>query len=144
MTYIPRVAGVSDRVAGEMDHRLNPAMVSRKLQVVSFCKQYLARWGKSPSYGEIAAAMGIERDHAGKIVKRAIGEGLLHRATGTQRALTDPDASSARLSAAEAHALVLRLHANGYGVSATDMIGTVSTSCPLPILPLLRQKPDIN
>ncbi|GAA3254658.1 hypothetical protein GCM10020258_12540 [Sphingomonas yabuuchiae] len=41
--------------------RLQPAMVSRRLLVLTFIRAYVDRWGGSPSIGEIAQGIGASR-----------------------------------------------------------------------------------
>ena len=62
--------------------RLTPAMVSRRLQVLDFVRRYIARWGGSPSYGEIAAACGISRNRAHKLVRALVHHGLIGKVPG--------------------------------------------------------------
>jgi hypothetical protein len=127
------------------DYRLSPAMSSRKLQVVSFVHQYIARWGRWPSYGEIGGAMGIERSTARDAVRRAVRDKLLHREKGSRRGVPPPaPAMPARLSADEAAEVIALLH--DAGVVLLDPGGDPDrpTFCPLPISPPFRHLPDIS
>ena len=60
-------AGVNKSMVAQ--YRRSPSMVSTKLQVLDFAKAYFLRWGSSPSYGEIAGAVGIGRSRARDMVR---------------------------------------------------------------------------
>ena len=70
----------------ENEYRLTPAMASRKLQVVSVVLRYRERWGQSPSYRQIGAAMDIDKSTVRDAVGRAIRDRLLQR-SGPRREL---------------------------------------------------------
>jgi biotin operon repressor len=72
------------------DLRLTPAMASLRLLVLRFVRQYLTSWSASPSYGEIAAALGTNRTRVRKAVKSLSVDGLLLRTPGP-RGLILPD-----------------------------------------------------
>lgn len=118
----------------EAEYRLTPGMTSRRLQVVSFVLQYIRRWGESPSYGEIAGALGIERSTARDCVRRAVAKGQLVREPGGRRALRPPTEAIAvppRIDPDHAAELLQRLRAEGYIVDGRVDPGT-RTNCPLP------------
>jgi len=69
--------------------RLMPAMASRKLLVLAFVREYIARWQGSPSYGEIAAGVGISRSRAKQLVDSLVRQRKLLRRPGT-RGITLP------------------------------------------------------
>lgn len=62
--------------------RLRPEMASLRLLVLDFVRQYFARWGHSPSYGEIAHGLGCDRDRVRQAVKRMVKAGQLLRRPG--------------------------------------------------------------
>jgi DNA-binding MarR family transcriptional regulator len=62
--------------------RLKPEMTSRRLLVLAFVRDYLARWGSSPSYGEIANGLGISPTRARQLVKALVASGQLLRRPG--------------------------------------------------------------
>lgn len=70
--------------------RLRPEMASRKLLVLDFVRDYIARWHASPSYGEIAAGVGISATRAKQLVKALAREGQLLRKPGP-RGLSLPE-----------------------------------------------------
>ena len=65
-------------------------MASLRLLVLAFVREYFARWGASPSYSEIAAGLGTNRERVRKAVKRLVAGGLLLRTPGP-RGLALPD-----------------------------------------------------
>lgn len=121
-------------------YRLTPAMASRKLQVVSFVRQYIARWGAWPSYGEIGGAMGIHKDTARDAVRRAVRDGLLDRTPGARK----PRVAPARLSAIEAVGILDQLRAAGFTIQEPSPDPDAPTFCPLPLSPPFRHLPDIE
>lgn len=70
--------------------RLTPGMVSRRLLVLAFVRSYIEQWGASPSYGEIAAGVGVNRARAYQLVRKLVSSGQLLRRPGP-RGLTLPD-----------------------------------------------------
>ncbi len=125
-------------------YRLTPGMNSRKLQVVSFVKQYISRWGQWPSYGEIAGAMGITSSTARDAVKRAVRDGLLHREPGSRKGVVKTPNMTPRLSATEVAEMLERLRAAGVIVINTTASSPAPTFYPLPISPPFRHLPDIE
>lgn len=82
------VQGVDDR--GDPALRLSPEMASFRALVLDFVRGYIARWGQSPSYGEIAAGTGSNRTRVKRAVVSLVKAGLLVRTPGT-RGLSLPD-----------------------------------------------------
>lgn len=70
--------------------RLSPEMASFRALVLAFVRDYLTRWGQSPSYGEIAAGTGSNPTRAKRAVRSLAKAGLLIRTPGT-RGLALPD-----------------------------------------------------
>lgn len=136
------VASPTRRVISDLqrEYRLTPAMASRKLQVVSFVQQYIARWGSWPSYGEIAGAMGIHRDTARDAVRRAVRDKLLDREPGSRKPRVDPP----RLTATEAVGILDQLRAAGFIIQGPTPSPDTPTFCPLPLSPPFRHLPDIE
>lgn len=64
--------------------RLQPAMVSRKLLVLSFIRAYIARWGGSPSISEIAEGTGSSRDIVKHALRMLTAEKLILRRKGAR------------------------------------------------------------
>ena len=62
--------------------RLRPAMVSLRLQVLDFVHEYIERWRNSPSLGEIAAAVNVDRTRAYRAVCNLANSGLLIKVPG--------------------------------------------------------------
>lgn len=115
-------------------YRLTPTMRSRKLQVVRFVEDYVARWGQWPSYREIGEAMGIERLTARDAVKRAVRDGLLQRAPGSRRG----QPIAARLIDPTPAVLLHDLGSAGVIVMETTERGGEPTFCALPVSPPFR------
>lgn len=114
-------------------------MASRKLQVLDFAKRYVTRWGRSPSYGEIAGELGIGRERVKQHVRRLVDEGLIVRETGTRRGISFPDLAG---HISEADALQVLKDA-GYGV----LLQAAFPPCTfptLPPLPELEHIPDLE
>lgn len=124
------------------EYRLTPGMTSRKLQVVSFVKQYISRWGQWPSYGEIGGAMGIHSSTARDAVKRAVKDGLLHREPGSRKGVARAANSRSRLRPEEAAEMIERLREAGVVVMDTKPSSATPTFYPLPISPPFRHLPD--
>lgn len=128
----------------ENEYRLTPAMRSRKLQVVSFVKQYIERWGQWPSYGEIASAMGIERSTARDAVRRAVRDNLLQRESGSRRGVAVVAGETPRLSPEDAAQMLARLREAGVIVMDPEADPNAPLFYPLPISPPFRHLPDIE
>lgn len=62
--------------------RLRPSMVSLRLLVLDFVHEYIAQWRNSPSLGEIAAAVGVDRKQAHRAVVNLADSGLLIKIPG--------------------------------------------------------------
>jgi Mn-dependent DtxR family transcriptional regulator len=56
--------------------RLSPEMASFRLLVLACVREYIEANHDSPSYGEIAAALGSNRTRVRKAVKQLAAEGL--------------------------------------------------------------------
>nr|WP_274705266.1 hypothetical protein [Sphingomonas sp. H160509] len=119
-------------------------MTSRKLQVVSFVKQYISRWGQWPSYGEIGGAMGIHSSTARDAVRRAVKDGMLYREPGSRKGVARASDTPARLCPNEAAEMIERLREAGVIVMETKPSSTTPTFYPLPISPPFRHLPDIE
>ena len=116
-------------------YRLTPTQASRKQAAMAFIREALATRG-SPSYGEIAAALDIDRDRARDIVRSLVREGRIVRAPGAQRGISLPDH---QVSVADA---IAALRAQGWAVDQdAERLGelpvTIPTNPPLPVLPAL-------
>lgn len=57
-------------------------MTSRRLLVLAFVRDYLTRWGESPSHGEIASGLGISPTRVRQLVKALVASGQLLRRPG--------------------------------------------------------------
>lgn len=72
------------------EYRLTSTMVSSKLLVLGFVRNYITAHHASPSYGEIEAGTGIMRQQVWRIVRKLVQEGKLTKARG-ERGLGLPD-----------------------------------------------------
>lgn len=77
--------------------QLLPEMGSRRLQVLAFIRDYLARWGQAPSQGEIANALQITRTTAHRALRSLAADGLIRR-TGQPRGILLPSAEHEALA----------------------------------------------
>ncbi|APX64579.1 hypothetical protein AV944_00505 [Sphingomonas sp. LK11] len=100
--------------------RLQPAMVSRKLLVLTFIRAYVHRWNGSPSIAEIAQGIGASRTRVQAALRALEQEEKIIRRPGA-RGIMLPD----RLQEA-----VRDLRAAGFVVDEDIVRG------PFPILPL--------
>lgn len=73
--------------------RLSATMASQRLLVLDFVRKYIARWGYSPSHGEIGAGLDIDRSRVRRAIRSLSADGLLIRTPGT-RGLAIPDAEA--------------------------------------------------
>lgn len=115
-------------------------MASRKLQVLDFAKAYFVRWGRSPSYGEIANGLSVSRDTVKKHVATLTREGVIRREAGDRRGMTFPELEG-RVSIDEA-ARVLSLA--GWKVNTSEQAISITpalTFPPLPRVPELGHTP---
>lgn len=108
--------------------RLVPEAASLRLRVLAFVRDYFAQWNGSPSYGEIAAGLGTNRDRVRKSVKRLAADGLLLRGSAP-RSLALPDSTEAA---------VRRLEAAGWAIDPNRRTATLR---PLPDAPELDYFP---
>lgn len=86
---MPPVGDPSSDASGSTG-RLSPEMASFRALVLAFVRDYLTRWGQSPSYGEIAAGTNSNRTRVKRAVVSLERAGLLLRSPGT-RGLALPD-----------------------------------------------------
>lgn len=111
--------------------RLTPLMASRKLQALGFIKRYIADHGGSPSYDEIAEALGTNKARVRAIVRVLADEGKLFRLPGARRGITLPgDIESA----------IRLLRASGMRVDSDVFVPVTNTT--LPRVPPLKHIPD--
>ena len=100
--------------------RLSATMASQRLLVLDFVRNYFARWHGSPSLGEIANALQIDRMKVKRAIRSLAADGMLHHKPGP-RGLALPDA--------EAEAL-RQLRAIGWIID--EQVGHVTKSTLLP------------
>ncbi len=68
-------------------------MASQRLLVLDFVRRYIARWGFSPSQGEIAAGLDVHRDRVRRAVRSLVRDGMLLRGAAS-RGLALPGAEA--------------------------------------------------
>lgn len=100
--------------------RLSATMASQRLLVLDFVRDYIDRWGGSPSLGEIGAALNIDRMRVKRAIRSLAADGMLRRTPGP-RGLALPDA--------EADAL-RQLRALGWTINPTEEVVTKATLLP--------------
>lgn len=124
-------------------------MRSRKLQALDFIKGFFARWGSSPSLGEIAAELGVSNKRAHELVGQLADEGLIRRRKGKHRGL-ELVGGKGPMSQADA---LLQLRECGWVVDndAKTVAPTLPegafpplTNMGLPMLPELDHDPDLD
>lgn len=94
-------ASEGDPQGGAAALRLAPDIASTRLLVLRFVRDYIRRWGASPSYGEISAGVNAHRSRVRRAVKRLAADGLLLRRPGG-RGLSLPDDRASALRVLEA------------------------------------------
>lgn len=67
--------------------RLSPTMSSRKLIALDFIKRYFARWGHSPTLGEIGAALDVSPKRAHDLVHQLATEKMIEHVAGKARGI---------------------------------------------------------
>lgn len=67
--------------------RLTPEMRSRKLQAHDFIKRYFARWGHSPTLGELSSHLGVSRKRAYDLVHQLSEEQQIEVVAGRTRGI---------------------------------------------------------
>lgn len=125
----------------DLPFRLTPAMASRKLQALDFITRYLARWGGSPSYDEIAAELGVGKTRARALVRQLQRDGAIARVSGQRRGIELVQGSD-RASLAGA---ILELRRRGFRVDEDILsLSPPCTNAPLPVPIALDHIPDIE
>lgn len=121
---------------------LSPTMASRKLQLLAYAKRYMAMYGRSPSYGEMAAELGITRNHAKRLVIQLECDGDMLRRAGARRGISFPAAGD---NVSEGDAL-LKLRELGYDVALHIVFkpGEPGTNFTLPLIAELDHIPDVD
>lgn len=117
----------------------SPIGVGRKDQVLGFIRDYLLTRGSSPSMPQIATHFGFSRQRAKAIVDMLVADKLIHRAPGSQRAISVPGLQREQLIAA------LRRH----GVTVDDDFNAFDAVLPLPqgnlpLVAIIEHIPDVG
>ncbi|WP_185829152.1 LexA family protein [Sphingomonas ginkgonis] len=94
--------------------RLSPTMSSRKLQALDWIKRYFARWGHSPTQGELAAALGISGKRANDLVHALARDKMIEHVAGAARGIRLIERGE-ELSEAD---VLIRLAAMGWTIGA--------------------------
>lgn len=121
---------------------LSPTMASRKLQLLAYAKRYMAMYGRSPSYGEMAAELGITRGHAKRLVCQLEQDGQVQRGGAGERRGITFTAPQDNLSEGDA---LLKLRELGYDVALHRVFKPAApgTNFTLPLIAELDHIPDI-
>lgn len=86
--------------------RLTPEMASFRALVLDFVRGYIARWGQSPSYGEIAAGTRSNRTRVRRALRSLEAAGLLLRRPGARGLSLPCEIDRARLTLIRAGVLL--------------------------------------
>lgn len=120
--------------------RLSPTSASLKRLALEFIKRYWADLGCSPSYGEIAAALGTNRERVRVIVHQLARDGEV-KLTGGRRGILLPDLAE-RFSESDA---LRRLSELGWTHELGRLYPPQSlTNSTMPLLAELRHIPDVD
>jgi hypothetical protein len=103
---------------GHVGGRLTPEMRSRKLQALDFIKRYFARWGRSPTLGELAAELSVSGKRAYDLVHSLADERMLEVTAGKTRGIRLIDRSE-EMSEAD---VLLRLSAMGWTIGQGERV----------------------
>jgi hypothetical protein len=108
-------------------------MASLRLLVLNFVRGYIGHWNDSPSYGEIAEALGTNRERIRQAVRSLVEDELLLRTPGPRGLALPSDRD---------HAIRV-LHALGYTVFPSGQILPMPplTNPTLPMIPMLDYLP---
>jgi hypothetical protein len=87
-------------------------MSSRKLLALDFIKRYFAQWGRSPTLGELGAALGVSTKRAHDLVQSLASDRAIEHLAGKTRGIRLPDRAE-ELSEAD---VLVRLAALGWTV----------------------------
>ena len=90
-------ASADDRALKDAITQLRPEMVSRRLHVYAFVRDYIKQWGASPSHGEISAACDMSRSGVRRAIASLAHDGLLLRSPG-ERGLSLPSEHDAAIA----------------------------------------------
>lgn len=125
----------------EMPHRITPTMSSRKYRALDFIKRYYVDHGVSPTLAEIAAGLGVTRQHVYKIVAALALDGHITRVKGYSRGimLIGPTKQVSELDA------LIKLLEIGWKVNEGDKeLQRELTTSVLPLRPQLDHIPDVE
>lgn len=98
--------------------RLSPEMSSRKLLALDFIKRYFARWGQSPTLGELAAALDVSTKRAHDLVHQLARERMIEHVSGKARGIRLLERGE-ELSEAD---VLVRLARMGWTIDAGDRV----------------------
>jgi len=109
----------------ETRDRLTAEMTSRRQLAFRFIERYWATNNRSPSYGEIAAGIGADRDRAREAVKGLVRAGIVNQQPGVPRSITLPSREEAVLAA---------LRREGWRINASlrELIPPILSPLPIP------------
>jgi hypothetical protein len=120
--------------------RLCATMSSRKLQALDFIKRYFAKWGHSPTLGEIGAHLGVSPKRAHDLVHQLAIEKMIEHISGKARGIRLVDRGQ-QLSEAD---VLLRLSSLGWTIGTGGVIEPPiaaafphrrGAECPVPTAP---------
>jgi hypothetical protein len=93
-------------------------MSSRKLLALKFIKEYFAEFGYSPSFGELAAELGVSKKRAHDLVHQLAQQHMIEHETGKTRGIRLVERGE-ELSEAD---VLLRLQAMGWTIGRGDYV----------------------
>lgn len=123
------------------EYRLTPTRTSRKLAALEFTKRHWAQRGASPSYSEIANALGISKKAVHRLVHDLADDGLVILTDRAERKIDLPE-PAAHITIGDALVLLRR---EGVRVLNDGIdLGREVTIAGLPLIPELDHDPEVD
>lgn len=128
---------VADTSDLEYPPKLRPDMASLRLIILKFIREYIGKWGASPSYGEIAYGCDTNRTKVKRAIRSLAKDKLILHVRGP-RGISLPD---------DEQAAIEQLRRMGYHVDESDQLavrrnGTKTTLLPPPELDYVPDDQD--
>lgn len=115
------------------------AAVPRRYEALAFIIERIVQSGTSPTFDEIADALGVRKTRARELVEQLIGEELVERVLGKQRSFRVRDVAQSR------NLLVEVLNRLGWtDATPLGILEQPRTHERLPLLPPFEHLPDVD